>query len=71
MGEIPGTPALLNSQGCEFSLRDCVNTITQLLHSNISRRQHVLPRLPNEEPVCRTKTKFYNRECLDRLYYNC
>ena len=33
-GKIPGTPVLLNSRGCEFSLRDCVNTITQLLRLN-------------------------------------
>ncbi len=33
-GEIPGTPVLLNSRGCEFSLRDSVNTITQLLRLN-------------------------------------
>ncbi len=33
-GEIPRTQVLLNSRGCEFSLHDCVNTITQLLRLN-------------------------------------
>ena len=55
-------------------LNDTTLSLPHTLHpvlSNNSRREHLLPCLPNEEPVRPSKTKFYNHECLDRFYYNC